>query len=326
MSPIHLPASKTFPHPTSTIPFWRTEPSPLDTYRSTPDLPSEVDIAIIGSGMSGVSIAYHLLKSSSPPGSILLLEARQLCSGATGRNGGHTKLASIHMQKASDLPNGRGGIGAAEELIAFQVRQIQALKNVIEEEGIQCDFLLTRSFDVYLNEELAKERINGVREKVRDGVETARRELQIVEGSGEELERVSFLSLGLDILLGEGLRIWVYCPYSHILLFLWYNNRSQVFPHHTARSIRPRRNCGRTNSSPACSRRSSTKSTSRRRRRSSLFPRRRTPRASTPFLRGRAEASERKTSSLPRTPTPPPCYRNYTRIRLSPSAARPVVS
>lgn len=95
------------------------------------------------------------------------------------------------MQKASDLPNGRGGIAAAEELVAFQVRQIQALKNVIEEEGIQCDFLLTRSFDVYLNEELAKERISGVREKVRDGVETARRELQIVEGSGEELERVS---------------------------------------------------------------------------------------------------------------------------------------
>ncbi|KEF62332.1 uncharacterized protein A1O9_00304 [Exophiala aquamarina CBS 119918] len=196
MSPVHhLPASKTFPHPTSTTSYWRTELSPLDRHRSTPELPCRVNIAIIGSGMSGVSIAYHLLKNGSSKRpeecpSILLLEARQLCSGATGRNGGHTKLASIHMQKAASLPNGRGGVRAAEELVAFQVRQIQALKSVIEEEAIDCDFLMTRSFDVFLERELARERTEMVRQMTGQGVDTARREVQILEGSAEVLQGV----------------------------------------------------------------------------------------------------------------------------------------
>ena len=163
-----------------------------------------MDIAIIGSGMSGVSVAYHLLKTkeistSSPQApkeipTILLLEARQLCSGATGRNGGHTKLASVHMQKAADLPNGRGGTRTAEELVAFQVRQIQALKRVIDEEAIDCDFLVTRSFDVFLESEVARERVEMVKNMVRAGVETAGREVQVLEGSEEVLKRVSLLS------------------------------------------------------------------------------------------------------------------------------------
>lgn len=98
------------------------------------------------------------------------------------------------MQKAADLPDGRGGVGAAEELVAFQVRQIQALKNVVEEESIDCDFLVTRSFDVFLESELARERAAMVRDMVRRGVETARRDVQVLEGSIEVLQRVSQFS------------------------------------------------------------------------------------------------------------------------------------
>jgi glycine/D-amino acid oxidase-like deaminating enzyme len=46
---------------------------------------------IIGAGYSGVSLAYHLYKQLShadqPDPAITVLEARQICSGATGRNG-----------------------------------------------------------------------------------------------------------------------------------------------------------------------------------------------------------------------------------------------
>lgn len=83
------------------------------------------------------------------------------------------------MQKAFDVPvtipgdgdgtPGRGGIEAAEEVIAFQVAQITALKNVIEEEGISCDFLVTRSFDVFLDETLSRERVEMVRGRLRLG-------------------------------------------------------------------------------------------------------------------------------------------------------------
>lgn len=81
--------NKIFPVDNATQPYWRTQLHPLDEHRSTETLPSKCDIAIIGAGMSGVATAYHLVKAmgSDRLPSIVLLEARQLCSGATGRNG-----------------------------------------------------------------------------------------------------------------------------------------------------------------------------------------------------------------------------------------------
>lgn len=88
-------APSPLPVPDSTTPFWRTELHPIDDHRSTPELPSTVDIAVVGAGYSGASVVYHILNKSKdkgkdkgdPPPSIVILEARQACSGATGRNG-----------------------------------------------------------------------------------------------------------------------------------------------------------------------------------------------------------------------------------------------
>lgn len=79
------------PVPNSTTSFWRSSPHPLDNHRSTPDVPSQVDIAVIGAGYAGVSTVYHILNiakaKGTPPPNIVILEAREACSGATGRNG-----------------------------------------------------------------------------------------------------------------------------------------------------------------------------------------------------------------------------------------------
>lgn len=84
-------APSALPVPNSTEPFWRTQLHPLDNHRSTPELPAKVDIAIIGSGYAGASVVYHILKTckdtGAAPPSIAILEAREACSGATGRNG-----------------------------------------------------------------------------------------------------------------------------------------------------------------------------------------------------------------------------------------------
>jgi len=79
--------SKPFPVPNSTLPYWRTELHEIDGHRSSETLPEECDVLIIGAGLSGVSTAYHLLDNNPSPPSIVLLEAREICSGATGRNG-----------------------------------------------------------------------------------------------------------------------------------------------------------------------------------------------------------------------------------------------
>lgn len=48
----------TLPVPNSTLSYWREKPHRLDSHRSTPDLPTSCDVAIIGSGLAGVSVAY----------------------------------------------------------------------------------------------------------------------------------------------------------------------------------------------------------------------------------------------------------------------------
>ncbi|KAI9711563.1 MAG: hypothetical protein M1820_002128 [Bogoriella megaspora] len=78
----------TLPVPNSTESFWHSEPSQLLlNHRTTSDLPDKADVVIIGSGITGTSAAHHLATQSKL--GIVLLEAREACWGATGRNGGH---------------------------------------------------------------------------------------------------------------------------------------------------------------------------------------------------------------------------------------------
>lgn len=89
-------AHKPFPHPDGMASFWRSSPGELDDFRSTKDLPSAADIVIVGAGFSGGSLVTHLLASDNARGkSILVLEARELCSGATGRNGNLCSLIAL---------------------------------------------------------------------------------------------------------------------------------------------------------------------------------------------------------------------------------------
>jgi len=86
--------SQMLPVANATTPYWRTQLHPIDGHRSSHDLPAECDIVIIGAGLAGVSTAYHLSAAAGSGAkipSIVILEARQVCSGATGRNGVRTR-------------------------------------------------------------------------------------------------------------------------------------------------------------------------------------------------------------------------------------------
>jgi choline dehydrogenase-like flavoprotein len=78
--------SSGLPSEKSTESFWHSEPSTLlKGYRSTRELPRQADVVIIGSGMTGTSAAHRLLTTTDENISIVLLEAREACWGATGR-------------------------------------------------------------------------------------------------------------------------------------------------------------------------------------------------------------------------------------------------
>ncbi|KAJ6016843.1 hypothetical protein N7451_000222 [Penicillium sp. IBT 35674x] len=58
-------------------------------------VPENVDVAIIGSGISGATAAWRL-SQLRPDLTVALFEARGLCTGATGRNGGHIGRPEAH--------------------------------------------------------------------------------------------------------------------------------------------------------------------------------------------------------------------------------------
>lgn len=55
-------------------------------HRTSEELPGEADIVIVGSGITGTAAARYLAEDKRADGkSIILLEAREACWGATGR-------------------------------------------------------------------------------------------------------------------------------------------------------------------------------------------------------------------------------------------------
>jgi len=89
----------TLPTPTSSHSFWHSEPNEfLLGHRTTAELPTEADIVIVGSGITGTSAARYLAEDERAKGkTIVVLEAREACWCATGRVSRPTTKASISM-------------------------------------------------------------------------------------------------------------------------------------------------------------------------------------------------------------------------------------
>jgi hypothetical protein len=181
--------SKYLPVPNATESFWQRDIHELNDHRSTEQLPEHSDIVIIGAGYAGVSTAYHLVKDHVDTKSITILEARGACSGATGRNGGH-----MRPDLYGHIPTyvNRAGPEAAAEIAEFEIAHVHAIKKVIEEEKIDCDFTLTRSIDVWCNEEAAKNARTIYDEMVAHGFEYMD---DVIFYTGKDAEGVSQMSL-----------------------------------------------------------------------------------------------------------------------------------
>jgi len=148
------------PKANPTVSYWQDPPSSLAAHRTTPTLPAAVSVVIIGSGITGCSIAYNLLSNQSPP-SVLMLEARTACSGATGRNGGHTKCASYR----SFLSNMRSiGEEEAAKIVRYEYACMKAVHSFAREHNIQCDSWEGDTVDVIYDEAELRSMKEAVRE------------------------------------------------------------------------------------------------------------------------------------------------------------------
>lgn len=81
------PGQSTLPTPNSTKSFWHSEPSEkLIGHCTTPELPAQADVVVIGSGISGSMAARELVLEGGGL-DVVMIEAREACWGATGRVG-----------------------------------------------------------------------------------------------------------------------------------------------------------------------------------------------------------------------------------------------
>ncbi|OAR01672.1 hypothetical protein LLEC1_03980 [Akanthomyces lecanii] len=117
------------PRPQPTTSFWQVPPHPTLANKRSSNLPDRIDVAIIGSGITGCSVAKHTLEISAQSASemamtVTVFEARTLVSGATGRNGG--LLSSFVPEEFSDLVE-HYGVEEAVQLARFANRNIEEL-------------------------------------------------------------------------------------------------------------------------------------------------------------------------------------------------------
>jgi glycine/D-amino acid oxidase-like deaminating enzyme len=131
--------------------YWLIFPHRYANLRSTPELPKECDIAIIGSGMAGILTEYHILSQARslsllPLPSLVVLESRELCSGATARNGGHAKIKIATITHLTDRR-------LRSEMQEYVDGVIKNLKETVDDEGVECEFELRRSFDAFQDRE-----------------------------------------------------------------------------------------------------------------------------------------------------------------------------
>ncbi|RDW72588.1 NAD(P)/FAD-dependent oxidoreductase [Aspergillus mulundensis] len=113
------------PRPSPTASHWQTPPHSLSNIRS-PSLPQTTSIAIIGSGITGASVAKAILEHD-PAVHVTVFEARTLCSGATGRNGG--QLAISAPERYLGLKE-KFGKEMAGKIVRFYIKTLDAVREV----------------------------------------------------------------------------------------------------------------------------------------------------------------------------------------------------
>jgi glycine/D-amino acid oxidase-like deaminating enzyme len=84
--------------------------------------------------------------------SITLLEARDICGGATGRNGGQLRP---HLYSRWRSWSARFGVAGAREVIGHEYAHLAAFTKLFEDEGIaeEVSFKMGETFDAAMSDE-----------------------------------------------------------------------------------------------------------------------------------------------------------------------------
>ena len=115
------------------IPYWWVTAPDLPAYTGRA-LPLRVDVAVIGSGYTGLSAARQLARAGA---SVVVLERETIGWGASSRNGGQV-LTGLKLGAAELLR--KFWRERARALYAASLASIEYVEQVIAEENIECDY------------------------------------------------------------------------------------------------------------------------------------------------------------------------------------------
>jgi len=104
------------------------------TSSTSGEIPTEVDVLVIGGGINGVSTAYHLAKRGV---SVLLLEQEFIGWGASGRNGG---MVLTGLKEDVSALTHKYGLETAQAFFSASKESIDLVESIVELERIDCGF------------------------------------------------------------------------------------------------------------------------------------------------------------------------------------------
>lgn len=165
-------------------PLWWDTAEPATAY--TGEIPASVDVVVVGGGLTGLWTAYYLLEHQ-PDLTVLVLEARHVGFGASGRNGGwvsalwpvspetvattHGRAATLDLLAAlRDTVDEVGERTAAEDIEAGFAKggTLALVRSAAQEHRARTEVVSSRQWDlgtVWLDADAARERLaaDGVR-------------------------------------------------------------------------------------------------------------------------------------------------------------------
>lgn len=135
-------------------------------------------MTIIGFGISGASIAKTLLESTRGSIRVTILEARDICSGATGRNGGHILETGDDYDEFVRI----FGIDGARRIMRFRLAHLEELMGVVEGDGVVAETQARRVqfLSAYFDDEAWLEALRKLR-RLKEGMPEESREFFVYE-------------------------------------------------------------------------------------------------------------------------------------------------
>ncbi|KAI6089584.1 DAO-domain-containing protein [Hypoxylon rubiginosum] len=124
---------------------------------------TKTDVCIIGAGIAGISTAYELVKRGRD---VVLIEARDVLAGETGRTSGHLSNALDDTYPAIAQKHGESGAKAAADSHTWALNRVG---EIAEELGIDCEYRHLPGYRVsqyQRGSEEWKKDIEGIREDV----------------------------------------------------------------------------------------------------------------------------------------------------------------